>query len=66
MHIIPPRQPLRTGNRVYIIAPTRGRRQDFLDFITRNQEYHEPWVYHPMDPKYYDHYLKRIRRGVTR
>ncbi len=65
MHIIPPRQSLRTGKRVYIVAPTRGRRQDFMDFITKNQDYHEPWVYHSMDPKYYDHYLKRIRRGVT-
>lgn len=63
--ILAPRGPLRIGERVYIEVPTRKRAQAFLDFIQRNEDYHKPWVHHSFDPRYYDFYLKRIKRGVT-
>ena len=66
MRIIAPRiSPLRMGTRVYISAPTQKNKPDFLDFIQRNEDYHKPWLYHSYDKAYYDHYLKRIKRGVT-
>jgi len=37
----------------------------YLDFLKRNEAFHKPWVYHSIEPKFYDHYLRRIKRGVT-
>lgn len=58
--------PLRIASRCFIAAPTRQMRGEYLDFLIRNEGYHRPWVYHTPDAKYYDHYLKRLKRGVTR
>jgi len=57
--------PLRIGSRCFIAAPTYKMRGEYLDFLIRNEGYHRPWVYHMPDPKYYDHYLGRIKHGVT-
>lgn len=66
MRIISPRNViLRMGTRVYIAAPTHKNKNSFLEFIHRNEDYHKPWLYHSFDDRYYDHYLKRIKRGVT-
>lgn len=65
INIISPPGPLMTGPRIYIEAPLRGKRDLFLDFLTRNTQFHMPWVYHSSDPKYYDQYLQRIKRGAT-
>ena len=66
MRIIAPRiSPLAIGARVYISAPTQKNKPDFTDFIRPNENYHKPWLYHSFDKGYYDHYLKRIKRGVT-
>lgn len=53
------------GERVYLCAPHRRARPEYLDFLKRNETYHRPWVYHSGEVKYYDHYLKRIRMGIT-
>lgn len=37
----------------------------YLDFLQRNEAYHRPWVYHTPEPRFYSHYLKRIKRGIT-
>lgn len=37
----------------------------YLAFLKRNENFHKPWVHHSIDPKYYGHYLKRIKRGVA-
>ena len=65
INIISPPGPLRMGRKTRIEAPTRARRDLFLDFLQRNKDYHLPWVHHSADSKYYDHYLQRIKRGVT-
>ncbi len=36
-----------------------------MDFLRKNELYHRPWVYHSRDPEYYNHYIKRIKRGAT-
>jgi len=65
LRVVSPPDPLRTGTRVYIAAPTRRKQTEYLDFLTRNERYHQPWVHHSPDPRYYDNYLSRIKRGVT-
>lgn len=65
INITAPRDPLRIGTCTYIKAPTKQGMQTYLAFLKRNEDYHKPWVYHSCDPKYYGHYLKRIKRGVT-
>jgi len=63
IRIIPPR-PLRSGENVHLYPPDSHLRKLYLDFIERNREYHKPWVYHPTDPRHFDSYLKRIKRGL--
>ncbi len=63
--IITSRSPLCIGERTYITAPTQKNVQLYLDFLRRNETYHKPWVYHSIDPKFYAHYLSRIKRGIT-
>lgn len=65
INVIAPRDPLRIGAYTYIMAPTKHMMQMYLDFLKRNEDYHKPWVYHSIDLKFYEHYLKRIKRGVT-
>lgn len=63
--IIKSRSPLRIGARTYIAAPTKHKARVYLDFLERNESYHKPWVYYSCDLKSYDHYLNRIKRGIT-
>ena len=65
INIIPAPGPLRRGKITYISAPSRQKARDFQELLNHNVDYHQPWVYHSYDPRYYDHYLKRIKRGVT-
>lgn len=65
INLIQSRGPLSVGTNVYIEVPSRSKRDEFMAFLTRNVAYHEPWVYHSKNPKYFDHYLKRIKSGVT-
>jgi len=64
INIIAPRSALHVGERCYIEIPTRQKMAMYQDFLTRNESYHKPWVYHSFKQEYYDHYLKRIKRGV--
>ncbi|WP_339861057.1 GNAT family protein [Paremcibacter congregatus] len=65
INIIAPPKSLRMGERVKVMAPSRAMQAVYLDFLKRNVDYHQPWVYHSADPQYFDHYLARIKRGVT-
>ena len=65
INIITPRDPLRIGIYTYIKAPTKQDVKMYLAFLKRNEAFHKPWVYHSIDPKYYEHYLNRIKRGVA-
>lgn len=64
IRIIPAR-PLRSGENTHLYPPDSHLRKLYLDFIERNRDYHKPWVYHPKDPKHFEAYLKRIKRGIT-
>jgi len=64
MRIIPPRPPIRIGEKCYIEAPTRQKMAVYRDFLARNDAYHKPWVFHSFKKELYEHYLKRIKRGV--
>ena len=35
----------------------------FVDFVRKNRNFHEPWVYVSGDPKYFDQYIRRIKMG---
>ncbi len=64
-NITAPRDPLRVGERSYIAPPARTQAAQYAEFLKRNLAYHKPWVHHSSDPKYFDNYLKRIKRGIT-
>lgn len=64
MRILPPR-PLQKGERVHLLPPGSPDRRLFLDFVKKNRDFHEPWVYLSDSPKQFDTYLKRIKLGTT-
>jgi [ribosomal protein S5]-alanine N-acetyltransferase len=53
------------GNKVHLQVPANVHRQTYLDFVKRNREFHEPWVYVPDEPRYYDQYINRLKMGRT-
>lgn len=51
------------GDRVELQLPSQSHKKTFVDFVRKNREFHEPWVYVSGDPKFFDQYLRRIKMG---
>lgn len=51
------------GEKVHLQLPAPSHKNTFMEFVNRNRAFHEPWVYVPDDPKYYDQYLRRMKIG---
>ncbi len=51
------------GEKVELQLPSSSHRKLFVDFVRRNKNFHEPWVYVSGDPKYFDLYLRRMKMG---
>ncbi|MBT6035392.1 MAG: GNAT family N-acetyltransferase [Kordiimonadaceae bacterium] len=51
------------GTKVHLQLPAQLHKKTFCEFIHRNKEFHEPWVYIPDDPKYFDQYIRRMKMG---
>ncbi|MDG1859324.1 MAG: GNAT family protein, partial [Emcibacteraceae bacterium] len=45
--------------------PAHVHKQIYIEFAKRNRSFHEPWVYVPSDPNYFDQYVRRIKLGGT-
>lgn len=58
-------QVIATGEKVHLQLPSRFHKNKFIDFIRRNKDFHQPWVYVSSDPAYFDQYLRRIKMGKT-
>lgn len=54
-----------TGERVHLQLPAPCHKNLFVNFVRRNKEFHEPWVYVSSDPKFYDQYLRRMKMGSS-
>ena len=52
-----------SSERVELQIPAPAHKKTFIDFVRRNKEFHEPWVYVSGDPKFFDQYLRRIKMG---
>ena len=55
--------PERKGTKVQIFSMAELHRQAFYSFIEENRDYHEPWVYHQQDDRYFDAYLLGNKKG---
>lgn len=51
------------GEKIELQIPSSAHKKCFIDFVRRNKEFHEPWVYVSGDPKYYEQYIRRMKMG---
>lgn len=51
------------GELVELQIPAMAHKKTFIDFILRNREFHEPWVYVSDEPAYFDQYMRRMKMG---
>lgn len=51
------------GEKIELQIPSSAHKKTFIDYVRRNKDFHEPWVYVPGDPKYYDQYIRRMKMG---
>ncbi|MDG1997009.1 MAG: GNAT family protein, partial [Emcibacteraceae bacterium] len=51
------------GEKVHLQVPAQAHKIIYIDFVKRNKNFHEPWVFVPSDPSYFDQYLKRMKLG---
>jgi hypothetical protein len=53
------------GEHIHPQQPARMRKNIFIDFVRRNKEYHEPWVYVSSEPRFYNQYNSRMKMRKT-
>ncbi len=53
------------GENIHLQLPAQMHKKTFIDFVKRNKNYHEPWVYVSSDPRFYDQYIARMKMGKT-
>lgn len=51
------------GSKVHLQLPASIHKNIFCEFVQRNKEFHEPWVYISDNPKYFDQYIRRMKMG---
>ncbi|MEZ5759117.1 MAG: GNAT family protein [Emcibacteraceae bacterium] len=51
------------GDKVELQLPSMSHKKQFMDFVNRNRDFHEPWVFVSGDPAYYDQYIRRMKMG---
>lgn len=51
------------GEMVELQIPAMAHKKTFIDFVRRNRNFHEPWVYVSGDPAYFDQYMRRMKMG---
>ena len=51
------------GETVELQLPSVAHKKAFVDFVRRNKQFHEPWVYVRGDPSYFDQYIRRMKSG---
>ena len=57
---------LKRGTRVHIFAPSRDCADDFIEFTTANEAFHQPWVFPATDAGTFRAYLERLEDGRAR
>ena len=53
------------GDKIHLQVPAQVHKKTYLDFVKRNKNFHEPWVFVPSDPGYFDQYIRRMKLGGT-
>ena len=53
------------GEHIHLQQPARMHKNIFIDFVRRNKEYHEPWVYVSSELRFYDQYNSRMKMRKT-
>ena len=51
------------GEKIVLQLPSMVHKKTFVEFIRRNKQFHEPWVYVSGEPSYFDQYIRRMKSG---